>query len=146
MELIFLKMLLALNQSTELILEIKKSCLQYWVIPLSHQILNYNNTKLCYSGITISLLIHSVQYCMSIFFFFNTNLSLWNFRVCTISGLFCRKFHKCILSSEQTETRAPYKTQEIKLSIIRKRLNQLAYNSYKMFPLFIVHKCLSFVS
>lgn len=143
MELIFLKMLLALNQSTELILEIKKSCLQYWVIPLSHQILNYNNTKLCYSGITISLFIHSfssVLYVHAYFFFLNTNLSLWNFRVCTISGLFCRKFHKCILSSEQTETRAPYKTQEIKLSIIPKRLNQLAYNSYKMFPLFIVHK------
>lgn len=82
----------------------------------------------------------SVLYVHAYFFFLNTNLSLWNFRVCTISGLFCRKFHKCILSSEQTETRAPYKTQEIKLSIIPKRLNQLAYNSYKMFPLFIVHK------
>lgn len=88
----------------------------------------------------------SVLYVHAYFFFLNTNLSLWNFRVCTISGLFCRKFHKCILSSEQTETRAPYKTQEIKLSIIPMRLNQLAYNSYKMFPLFIVHKCLSFVS
>lgn len=30
----------------------KKSCLQSRVIPLSHQILNYNNTKSCYSGIT----------------------------------------------------------------------------------------------
>lgn len=41
------RMLLALNQSIELILEIQSR-----VIPLSHQILNYNNTKSCYSGIT----------------------------------------------------------------------------------------------
>lgn len=41
------KMLLALNQSIELILEIQSR-----VIPLSHQILNYINTKSCYSGIT----------------------------------------------------------------------------------------------
>lgn len=126
------KMLLALNQSIELILEIQSR-----VIPLSHQILNYNNTKSCYSGITHrSKLIHSVMYVF--IFFLSTHLSLWNFRVCTISGLFCRKFHKCILSSEQTETRAPYKTQEIKSSIIPKQLNQQAYNSNKMCSLFII--------
>lgn len=51
------RMLLALNQSIELILEIQSR-----VIPLSHQILNYNNTKSCYSGITLSLLIPSVMY------------------------------------------------------------------------------------
>lgn len=129
------KMLLALNQSIELILEIQSR-----VIPLSHQILNYNNTKLCYSGITHrSKLTHSFSNVWLYFFFLSTNLSLWNFRVCTISGLFCRKFHKCILSSEQTETRAPYKTQEIKSSIIPKQLNQQAYNSSnKMSSLFII--------
>lgn len=73
-----------------------------------------------------------------LYFFLRTNLSLWNFRVCTISGLFCRKFHKCILSSEQTETRAPYNTQEIKSSIIPKLLNQQAYPSNKMSSLFII--------
>lgn len=109
-----------------------------YIIPLTREV-SLTGNKLIHS-------FSSVLYVHAYFFFLNTNLSLWNFRVCTISGLFCRKFHKCILSSEQTETRAPYKTQEIKLSIIPKRLNQLAYNSYKMFPLFIVHKCLSFVS
>lgn len=66
------RMLLALNQSIELILDIQSR-----VIPLSHQILNYNNAKLCYcnSGIAHrSKLIHSAMY---VFIFFSVQTFLF---------------------------------------------------------------------
>lgn len=36
-----------------------------------------------------------------------TDLSLWNFRLCTTCGIFCRKFHRCKVSSAVAETNAP---------------------------------------
>lgn len=38
-------------------------------------------------------------------------LSLWNFKLCTTCGLFCRKFHKCSVSSAVTVTSAPSLTK-----------------------------------
>ena len=36
-----------------------------------------------------------------------TDLSLWNLRLCTTCGIFCRKFHRCRVSSAVAETNAP---------------------------------------
>lgn len=36
-----------------------------------------------------------------------TDLSLWNLRLCTTCGIFCRKFHRCKVSSAVAETNAP---------------------------------------
>lgn len=38
-------------------------------------------------------------------------LSLWNFKLCTTCGLFCRKFHKCSVSSAVAVTSAPSLTK-----------------------------------
>lgn len=41
-----------------------------------------------------------------------TYLSLWNFKLCTTSGVFCcRKFHKCMVSSAVALTSAPSLTR-----------------------------------
>lgn len=43
----------------------------------------------------------------SYIYYKKTDLSLWNFRLCTTCGIFCRKFHRCNVSSAVAETNAP---------------------------------------